>query len=509
MSLLSALTHRATTEPNHVALDVEGASISYGEIDGTARRLVTALRRVGVGSGDRVAYLGRSSLEFYLLVLGAMRCGAVVVPLNWRCTAHELVPLVDDAHPSLLVVDTEYSDLVPELQGAGEHPMQVVQVGLGADGRLAGTTHWSDWLAVAEATDTVEPALSDTVLQMYTSGTSGRPKGVMASEESLGAYLEVMSAAAGLASDSVSLSALPHFHIGGTCWTLAGLRAGATVIVTRDPQPQGLLQIVRERGVTNLIAVPTLIKRLAEENARSESACDSIRTFYYGGSPITERVLKLAFAQFHCDFVQGYGLTECSLVAILEAGDHLEPRLLRSCGRPVAGSELRLVDPHTFTDVPGGDVGEIWVRSKLAMKGYWNQPNAMREAFHDGWFRTGDMASQDADGFIFLHDRLKDVIVTGGENVSSLEVENVLMSHPGIEDAAVIGLASDRWDETVTAAVVARDDALTESGIITFCRERLARYKCPTSVVFVESLPRNPAGKVLKGELRAQYAVRA
>ncbi len=509
MNLLDSLTARATSNPRQVALHVDGLQITYGDLDLATRRVSAALRADDIAAGSRVAYLGRSSLEYYLLVIGSMRAGAVAVPLNWRCTVHELAPTVADARPGVLVVDVEYADFVDDLAAAADGNIRVVTVGGTPEAmnlNVPGSLEWTAWLDVEPASQTAKPDVTETVLQMYTSGTTGRPKGVMSSESSLNAYLHVMADAAGLAGDAVSLSALPHFHIGGTCWTLAGLLAGSTVIVTRDSQPASLLRIVRDRGVTHLLAVPTLIQRLAEENERTSEICDSIKTFYYGGSTVTESVLKHAFGQFRCDFVQGYGLTECSLVSVLERHDHAKPELLSSCGKPLPGSQVRLVDPLTLADVEQGHVGEIWVQSPLRMKGYWNQPAAMREAVVDDWLRTGDMAYQDANGFLFLRDRLKDVIITGGENVFSAEVENVLMSHRGIDDCAVIGLPSQKWNETVVAVVVARQDDLAVADIIGYCRERLARYKCPTTVLFVRDLPRNPSGKVLKGALRARYA---
>ena len=509
MDLLQSLARSALSHPRHLALDVEGRQITYGELDVASRRVAGALAVDEVGFDDRVAYLGRSSLEFYLLALGAMRGGAVVVPLNWRCTLYELLPIVSDIRPKMLVVDVEYYGLIPDLLKAAGDDVRLVTIpaAIGDAQRPEySVTDWSRWIAVDPVSSDGPIAASDTVLQIYTSGTTGKPKGVMSSHTSLNAYLQVMAAAAGLTEQSVSLSALPHFHIGGVCWTLSGLLAGASVIVARDSRPSSLLRTMRERDVSNLIAVPTLIQRLAEENEKSPDKCDSIQTLYYGGSSISAKVYHQAVVQFDCDLVQGYGLTECSLISILDRADHRNPALLGSCGKPLAEGRVRLVDPSTGTEVEQGNVGEIWVQSPLQMKGYWSGPAHIPQTTEGEWFRTGDMASQDRNGFLFLHDRLKDVIVSGGENVFSAEVEAVIMLHPGVSDCAVIGVPSQKWNETVLAVVVPTEPALTEVEVIQFCRKRLAHYKCPTSVVWLSRIPRNHSGKVVKGPLREQFS---
>ena len=509
MNLLDSLTESVVSHPSQLALDVEGNRITYAELDTATRRVVTALRWEGISGGDRVAYLGRSALEYYVLIIGCMRAGAVPVPLNWRCTLAELATVLVDSRPAMLVIDVEFGDQAEALVAAtGSRPSVVTRGAAPTEmgSCVPGAVEWSKWLDVKPAREVAAPAPDDTVLQMYTSGTTGRPKGVMSSESSLNAYLHVMADATALDRDAVSLSGLPHFHIGGTCWTLAGLLRGSTVIVTRDSKPASWLRIVQERGVTVLVAVPTLIKSLAEESERAGSDNHSVETIYYGGSAISETVLKFAVAQLRCDFVQGYGLTECSLIAVMDRRDHTRSELHGSCGKPVRGCHVRVVDPTTQVDVKTGQVGEIWVQSPLQMKGYWNPPEAAAEGSADGWLRTGDMAYQDAEGFLFLRDRLKDVIITGGENVFSAEVENVLMAHPLIDDCAVIGLPSKKWTETVVAIVVSRHDGLTESGVLDHCRGLLARYKCPTCVIFSPSLPRNPTGKILKGALRSEYA---
>jgi long-chain acyl-CoA synthetase len=347
------------------------------------------------------------------------------------------------------------------------------------------------------------------VLQIYTSGTTGAPKGVMTSSAGFLSYLESLSSVARFDSSSVSLSTLPLFHIGGAGWALAGLYCGATVLLLRDADPDLILGTIASRKVTHLIAVPSVVQRLLQSTHLPTTEVGSLRYLYYGGGPMTEPILRKALDAFNCDFIQGFGMTECPLIAALEPQNHAPERnLLRSCGRAIPGTRVRLVDPETGRDAAPGSVGEIWVQSPQVFAGYWKQPEITAQTLADGiWLRTGDAAYCNADGFLFLQDRLKDMIVSGGENVYSAEVENVLTGHPDVAECAVIGVSSERWTETVKAIVVpVPGSTVSADRLIAYCKSRLAGYKCPTSVAFVAALPRTPSGKVIKHELRKRYA---
>jgi long-chain acyl-CoA synthetase len=278
----------------------------------------------------------------------------------------------------------------------------------------------------------------------------------------------------------------------------------------RDVDPAEILQLIPQHGITNAFMVPAVIQFVLMTPGVEETDFSTLRALVYGASPITDSVLVKGMETLGCEFIQVYGLTETTgAITQLDGVDHDpqgRPELLRSCGKPYPWVEVRVVDSSTGQDVPVGQVGELWTRSHQNMAGYWNNPTATADAITpDGWFKTGDAGFLDGDGFIFLHDRVKDMIVSGGENVYPAEVENALATHPGVADVAVIGVPDDRWGEAVKAIVVPANNDVTEAELIAFARERLAGYKLPKSVDFAETLPRNPSGKLLKRELREPY----
>jgi long-chain acyl-CoA synthetase len=313
--------------------------------------------------------------------------------------------------------------------------------------------------------------------------------------------------------DSVSLLAMPLFHIGGTGMALLALLPGSTTVMLPEVDPVRIAKIIPERRITNVFLVPAVIQFVLDAPGTEDADWTCLRAILYGASPITDAVLRRAMDRFRCDFIHLYGITETSgTVTQLQPEFHDpagRPELLRSCGRPFPWNELLVVspdDPESRTQLPDGEVGEILIRSVQVMKGYWRQPSETAAAVaSDGFFRTGD-AGYLRDGFLYLHDRIKDMIVSGGENIYPAEIENVLAGHPAVADVAVIGVPHERWGETPKALLVPRAGAtLDEAEIIEYCRERLARFKCPTSISVEESLPRNPSGKLLKREMREPY----
>jgi long-chain acyl-CoA synthetase len=318
--------------------------------------------------------------------------------------------------------------------------------------------------------------------------------------------------------DTVSLVAMPLFHIGGTGWALAGMSRGGHSVIIRDIDPVEVLRVIEEHRITETFVVPAVLMFLLATPEIATTDVSSLRTVFYGASPISEDVLVRSMEALGCDFAQVYGLTETTgaITSLLpEDHDPDGPRahLLRSAGRPFDHVELKIVDAATGEALPPGAVGEVWTRSDQNMLGYWNQPEETASLLSEGWLHTGDAGWLSEDGYLFLHDRIKDMIVSGGENIYPAEVENALLSHPGVADAAVIGVPDDRWGETVKAIVVAvpeegrspDDREALAADILASTRGRLAHYKCPTSIDFIDALPRNPSGKVLKRELRAPY----
>ena len=485
--------------PDAPAVIVGDHTITFGELDQRSNRVAQALAAAGVGFGDRVAFVERNGAEFFDVVFGLAKLGAVAVPVNWRLAAPEMRQIIDDAGATLVIVGADF---------AGH--LEAVEDGLAAGVVVIGEhDRWpsfDSWVAGHPARDPgVVTGPDDLVFLMYTSGTTGAPKGVMLSNANYRCKCAGVAGPWRMDADAVTLAVMPLFHMAGSGWALAGLWHGGAVVVLRDVDPAAILDSVARHGVTNLLLVPAVIARLLERDDPALPDFADLRIVVYGASPISDDVLLRGIDRFGSVFAQVYGMTETTgSVTQLDGADHVT-HLLRSCGKPYPWVQLRIVGPDG-TDVAPGDVGEVWTRSAQNMLGYWNNPDATAATLRpDGWLRTGDAGYLD-DGYLYLHDRLKDMIVSGGENVYPAEVENVLMTHPGVADAAVIGVPDQRWGEAVKAVIVASPGAeLSAEDVIAYARTRLGGFKLPKSVDFVAALPRNPSGKLLKRELREPY----
>jgi long-chain acyl-CoA synthetase len=333
----------------------------------------------------------------------------------------------------------------------------------------------------------------------------------MLTNDNFFAGLDAMAEAWDLGPDAVNLAAMPMFHIGGSGWALFGLTAGACTVLVREVNPELILRAISEHRVTAAFLVPAVIQLVMATPGAEDADFSSLRIIAYGASPITETVLTKAMRVFGCQFIQLYGLTETTgAITQLDPEDHdveSRPHLLRSCGRPYPWVEVRVVDPATGEECAVGEIGELWTRSEKNMLGYWGNEQATGSVItSDGWLKTGDAGYRDADGYLYLHDRMKDMIVSGGENVYPAEVENVLAKHPAVADVAVIGVPDERWGEAVKAVVVPAPGCdFDRDELLEFARTELAGYKIPKSVDVAESLPRNPSGKLLKREIRRPY----
>jgi long-chain acyl-CoA synthetase len=485
---------------------------TYRELRDEAARVAQALAGEGVGPQDRVAVLDKNGPEFFAVLFGAAMDRAVTLSVNWRLAAREMEYILEHAQARVLFVGEEFLGHVAQLKLP--HMRRVVVFGAPGTGQVG----YDDWLRGVPATDPMLPCDPDeTCFQLYTSGTTGRPKGVELTHRNFVVAIGVGSKSWSFDTESVNLVAMPLFHVAGSGWGVTGLCNGATNILAREVNPAEILRLIAAHRVTNALFVPAVLRILLGTPGIERTDFSTLRSIVYGASPISEDVLVRSMKAFGCGFVQAYGLTETTgCVTSLAERDHDPggPRaeLLRSAGRPWGDVELRVVDTESRRDLPDGEVGEIWVKSAQNMKGYWRNPEATAECFPEGrgadgrgWFRTGD-AGYLRGGYVFIHDRVKDMIVSGGENVYPAEIENVLMGHPAVADAAVIGVPSERWGETVKAIVViAPATSVTDAELIAWCRERLATYKCPTSVDRIAALTRNPSGKILKTELRGPY----
>ena len=499
LRVADVIREHAAARPDHVAVRHRERELTYAELDDRSSRLAQALLDAGVRTGSRVAYLDRTAPEIVELLFATSKIGAVTVPLNWRLAPAELAAVIDDAKPPVLVAGEAYAAVARDILARTEP----IIVGHG----------YEKWIAAYDAVNPGAPAeAGDTVLQLYTSGTTGVPKGVLTTHRNLAAAAET-SPYWEFDADSVSLTALPMFHIGGIGWTFLGLWNGATTVLVSEFVADDVLDVIEHQRVTNAVLVPTMIQMLLGVPGAADRDYSALRSIAYGASPITTPVLKAALRTFDCSLYGIYGLTESTGGVIqLDPADHDPggPRehLLRSAGRPFPWVELRIADPLTGAERAAGETGEVWVRAPNVTPGYFNRPQETAAALTaDGWLRTGDGGYLDAGGYLFLTDRIKDMIVSGGENVYPVEVEEALAQHPDVAEAAVIGVPDERWGETVKALVVVRPgSATTADELIAFARERLAGYKLPRSVDFVEELPRTPSGKVLKRELRKRYA---
>jgi long-chain acyl-CoA synthetase len=490
-TLLDLLRRFAAQRPDATALLFEQERIGFEALDQRSSRLANALIASGVEPGDRVAILARNHPAFYELLFATMKAGAIMLPINWRLSSAEIETILADGSPSLLLLD-------PALECGPEGYATVL---LGEP-----FAAWRD--AQRDDDPRREPAPTEPTLLLYTSGTTGRPKGVMISPANLGFVERMAREAWGFSADSVNIVAMPLFHIGGIGYGMMALSQGGATVLLRQPDPADVVGAIREHDATHGFFVPTVLERILDHIEQSDAPPPTtLQRLVYGAAPIGRATLDRALALLGCGFDHAYGMTETAgTVIALTPADHLvgDETRLRSIGRPLPWVELRLVDPATDADAAHGAVGEIQIRSGMVTRGYWRQPSETAAAIdEDGWLRTGDAAVIDTDGFVTLVDRYKDMIVSGGENIYPREIENVLLAHPGVADAAVIGMPDERWGETPAAFVItAGAPQPTPEELRAFTRERLAHFKCPSLFRLVADLPRNPSGKILKSEMR-------
>ncbi|MGE2724544.1 long-chain-fatty-acid--CoA ligase [Mycolicibacterium pulveris] len=490
----------AAHRPDAVALVCGRRTVTFGELDARSSRAAQAFRAAGIGFGDRVAFVEKNGVEFFEVLCGLAKLGAIGVPVNWRLTAPEMAHVISDAGAVAVVVGDEFFGHLEAIVDQLTHVHTVVAIG--AHDRWPS---FDDWLAAHPAEDPYVATTSDDVaVLMYTSGTTGAPKGAMLTNANYMAKTIGCADTWRFTTDAVSLAVMPLFHMAGSGWALVGLYVGCPTVLLRDVDPDAILAAITRHRITNMLLVPAVIQRLLATPGIDSADLSSLRIIVYGASPITDDVLVKALERFDCDMRQVYGMTETT-GSITQLDDH-DAELLRSCGKPYPWVSLRVVDADGC-DVPGGTVGELWTRSAQNMLGYWNNPAATAATLtDDGWLKTGDVGYLDDDGYVYLYDRVKDMIVSGGENVYPAEVENVLMAHPEVADVAVIGVPDDTWGETVKAIVVpAGAPGPDPAELIRFARARLAGFKLPKSVDFAAELPRNPSGKLLKRALREPY----
>ncbi|MEX2482104.1 MAG: long-chain-fatty-acid--CoA ligase [Gammaproteobacteria bacterium] len=495
---------QARERPQATAQIFDDRHTSYADFDRHTSQVANALITAGVSAQARIGFLGKNSDAYFELLFGACKASAVVVGVNWRLAAPEIEYILNDARCELLFVGQEYYAMADELRPRCPSLRGIIAMD---DGHADWPTFRS-WRDAASARDPmVAIAPDDDVIQLYTSGTTGHPKGVQLSNTNFRALFEVAEQARwGLfEAGGMTLTCMPVFHIAGANMGVFSLAQGATNLVMKEVDPERILDFIPRYKVNYALFVPAVILFLTQHPRIRDCDFGSLEKLFYGASPIAEDLLATAQDIFGCEFYGLYGLTETS-----GAGTCLTPEghaagKLRSCGKPYPGIAVE-VRNGDGTAVAPGEVGEIVIRHPVIMKGYWNRPDATDEAIEDGWFHTGDAGYFDEQGYLYIHDRLKDMIVSGGENVYPAEVENAIFGHDAVADVAVIGVPDERWGEAVKAVVVLKPDAAVDAeAIIAYARTRIAGYKVPKSVDFVSALPRNPSGKILRRELRDPY----
>lgn len=503
-SVADLIRAHGARDDGRIAIEFEGQSVPFSAIHERSSRVANALIEAGLEAQRTAAFLDKNTLEYFDIVFGAAKAGAISLGINWRLSPGEMAFILKDAQTRVLFVGPDFFAAIESIEA--ELPSDLLIVAFGAHPR------WPDYGAWMPSRSAADPGYAggedDVAFLTYTSGTTGLPKGAMMTNRGFFAAFAALESWR-LDSQSVSLVMMPMFHFSGSGWSLLNLGIGARIVLHRDVDPIGVANAIGEFGITNVIMPPILIDAIL--SAKPARDLSSLRAICYGGSPISEALLQRAKAGLRSELIQLYGLTETAGgVSQLDYVDHdpaNRPELMQSCGKPFPWLELKIVDTNSGSESPTGERGEIWVRAPQNMVGYWNNPEATAQTITpEGWLRTGDIGRLDADGYLYLLDRLGNMIVSGAENVYPLEVEAALMKHPAVAQAAVFGVPDAKWGEAVRAAVVrAPGTSATADEIIQDTRKHLAGYKLPKAIDFVDALPRNATGKVLHRLLREPF----
>jgi fatty-acyl-CoA synthase len=502
------LSKRAQLSPDREALlDLEtGRRFTYSELNARANRIANALHdELGIGKGDRVSIFAYNGIEYLDLFYGLAKIGAVFAPLNWRLVARELVYIVNDCKPSVIICGPEFAATLEEmLPDTGVE--QVLFLGKSSQPELAS---YEQLLAGASEAEPGRPPLDadDPYCILYTSGTTGRPKGAMIPHRQVLWNCINTAVSWGLNENDVSPVFTPLFHAGGLFAFLTPLLyLGGRILLARGFDIEASLRDIIDEKCTVILGVPTIFQMWMESPQFEKSDFSHVRFFISGGAPCPPTLMDSWREAKGIVFRQGYGLTEVGPNCFSMSDEDSVPKT-GSVGKPVFHSEMKLVDEQGAV-VSNGETGELAIKGPHVCSGYWRNPDATADALRDGWFYTGDMAKMDEDGFYFIAGRFKDMIISGGENVYAAEVEAVLLEHPAVTDAALIGKPDEKWGEIgLVFVVLDRGSQISDQELLDFCRGRLARYKVPKQVIFTDSLPYSAYGKVIKAVLKEEYVV--
>jgi acyl-CoA synthetase (AMP-forming)/AMP-acid ligase II len=498
----------ATHTPDAEAMTYGERTWTWAQWNERVRRAAGGLLTLGVRRGDVVAFLDKNHPACVEITTAAGSIGAAHAIVNWRSAGDEVDFAVNDSGAKVLFVGIGLLPTIEKIRDRlvnVEHIISVTPDGAEGD-------EYEAWLAASDRVDRqAEVTPDDVCLVMYSSGTTGRPKGVMLSHRNMVAHTLNAHEGWDFEPGDKSMVSMPLFHVGGTSYVMFGIHDGIPSVMTRDPDAASLAGAIM-KGANRTFLVPAVLAQVLQSGPEAVKLFGLLRTYTYGAAPMPAPLLRAAMEAWPTtDFIHVYGLTEVAGVATHLLPDaHRDPghpERLVSAGQPLPGCELRIVDPATLEDLPVGEHGEIWLRTPQLMKGFLNQPEETAKVItEDGWFRSGDLGRLDDEGFVFVQDRIKDMIISGGENIYSPEVERVLAEHPAVMEVAVIGVPDDQWGEAVKAVVSLHAGAsASPQELIDWCRASLAGFKCPKSVDVIEAMPRNPTGKILKRELRLPY----
>jgi long-chain acyl-CoA synthetase len=488
-NLATILTETAASHGDRTALKLDDNDVSYTQLEDASARAAGLLRAKGIAPGDRVAVMLPNVPYFAILYFGILRAGAVVVPLNPRYGGSEVAYHVGDSDAKLLFAWHQFSDAAEK--GSGEQGIEMIPVEPGKFEKL---------LSDAEPHAEVEPREDqDAAVILYTSGTTGRPKGAVLTHGNIAKSTAVATTLVEMSEDDVILGALPFFHVfGQACGLNSATKLGACVSLIPKFSAEATLEAIQRDGVTVFEGVPTMYGAVLNFDGRERYDTSSLRVGIAGGQAMPVEVMEKFEAAFDIEVLEGYGLSETCAVGTFNYPGARKPG---SIGKPVEGIEVKIVDDDR-KEVPQGDIGEIAIKGPNVMREYWNKAEATEKDLLDGWFHTGDMGHIDEDGYVFIDDRKKDMIIRGGENVYPREIEEVLYQYDGVEEVAVIGVEHERLGEEVAAAVVLKEkDSVSADELREFALEKLAKYKCPTKIWFLDELPKGPTGKILKREI--------
>ena len=538
-TLLETFQWRIEQSSDDIAFKFNDRETTYKEYDQKANRVANGIIAEGCSPNSRVAVLAKNSDMYAEIMFGSLKSRTALVGLNWRLAPPEVVFVVNDSESEVLFVGPDFYELVDSIKHEFSHVRQIIAMEDDHDS-------WQSYESWRDSFEDTDPKLKgnadDDVIQLYTSGTTGHPKGVRLTNKNINASTPMVEETWGKDwhEKSVNFVLSPLFHIAGSNIVIMGVVFGCKNIVIPEPDPGLILHLIHTEKIETAFMVPALIQFLINHPDAKTTDFSSLRQIVYGASPISEDTLVNAIEVMGCEFWQVYGLTETSGIGTTLSPEAHDPKLgkLRSCGQKYTGVDIKVVDDAN-EEVPIGEVGEILIRSSAIMKGYWNRDEATKESIVDEWFYTGDAGYFDKEDFLYIHDRVKDMIISGGENIYPAEVENALMSHPDIIDAAVVGVPDDKWGETVKAFITLRNDVYDnatdlldklddylsegidfanelsskgselgryiENEIISYSKKQIASYKCPTSIEFIKNIPRNPSGKILRRILREPF----